>query len=110
MAQLNTNLVFAFDNKIGYATSLIKNLGGIEVKVKFCPKFFDLYKERITPEIAKDRFNVDLIFENDDDTGGDLLVLKSRTKYGKTESEVLLEIMECMQAFFNLEDEYRHAF
>ena len=53
-------------------------------------------KERMTPEIAKDRFNVDLIFEYDDDTEEDLLVLKSRTKYGKTESEVLLEIMECM--------------
>ena len=40
VGHLDQDLSFAFDENIGYPTSVIKNLGVIDIQIKFSPKYY----------------------------------------------------------------------
>jgi len=84
VGHLDQYLDFAFDENIGYTTSLMGNLGAIDLHVKFAPKYYKFYKTRMTPAIVAKRFNVDLEVSKVSDE--EPVILKNKIKFGMTES------------------------
>ena len=84
VGHLDQDLSFAFDENIGYPTSVIKNLGVIDIQIKFSPKYYKFYQTRLTPATVAKKFNVDLEISQKSDE--DPLVLRNKIKFGMTES------------------------
>jgi hypothetical protein len=108
VAHLDQYLDFAFDENIGYTTSIIKNLGAIDLHLKFAPKYYKFYKTRMTPDIVAKKFNVNLEVPKESDEYP--LTLSNLIKFGMTESEIVQDLVNCLQEFFKYEDEYSLRF
>lgn len=108
VAHLDKFVDFAYDENIGYTTSLIKNLGAIELELEFAPKYYKFYRTRMTKAIVAKRFNVDLKISSVSDE--DPITLRNKIKFGMTESEIVQDMVNCLQEFFKFEDEYDMRF
>lgn len=60
-AHLDKNLDFAHDKNIGYTTSILKDLGVLDFKIKFAPMNYKFYRFRFNPEVILRRFNIECI-------------------------------------------------
>lgn len=94
VAHLDKHLDFAFDENIGYTTSIIKNLGAIELNLNFAPKYYKFYRTRMTPAIVAKKFNVDL--EVSKLSEDDPVTLRNKIKFGMTESEIVQDMVNCL--------------
>lgn len=97
-AHLDQHLEFAYDENIGYTTSIVSNLGVLDFKIKFEPKYFKFYRFRLTPEVISKRFSIECIEDMDEDgiVQSQTLILKNKIKFGMTESQIVQNLIDCL--------------
>jgi hypothetical protein len=77
-------LEFAKDPNIGYTTSLVRNLGVIDVKVNFQPTYYKFYNKRLTPEVIAKRFNIECKQIPSESVTNPPLTLTNKIRFGMT--------------------------